>query len=125
MSQAIDVLQTAAVGTAELSRDVLESLGWRREACGCPGGDLWRRPDGELHAGPLPPVTEDPAAARDLVPAGLAVHARERGPGQWAVELYDQAAPAPPAAHPLASVHARTLPLALCGAALRARAADS
>lgn len=125
MRQAIESLQTATAGDRDLSQEVLQSLGWRREPCGCPGGDLWRRPDGALHAGPLPAVTEDPAAARDLVPAGLSVHARETGPGLWAVELYAAPATAPMAGPPLTSVQARTLPLALCGAALRARAAGA
>ena len=116
----ITELESALKGSPELSKRVLQFLGWEWERMGCPGGGLWKTPDTEYQCGPLPRVTENVEAARTLVPEGLFVSAQEDLSGRWKVALYD---------HPLKSnddycdpkviAVTETLPLSLCTAALK------
>lgn len=119
-------LATATAGSDLLSRQVLESLGWRVEQCGCPSGGrgdlrpepgLWRKPDGEYHFGPLPAVSETAEAARTLIPPAFEVSAGREPDGRWRIALHAEGE-----GLPVVSVIGPTLALALCAAAVAGQA---
>ncbi len=113
-------LESAHAGGPILTREILMTLGWRWECIGCPGGGLWRDARQSFHSGPLPPVSERVESARELISNDIFITAHEEAQAFWVVRCY---------AHPLNHVsdyqdpcltaRARTLPLALCSAAVR------
>ena len=113
-------LESAPAGSPELSRDILMALGWRWECIGCPGGGMWKDSRQTFHCGPLPAVSERTEAARALIPENIFIAVHEETQDRWEVQLHT---------HPLKNLSdyndpfittvARTLPLALCAAAIR------
>lgn len=117
----VAVLETIRGGDRGLSTAVLQAIGWHWEAFGCPGNGLWRTPNGGLHDGSLPPVTEVAEAARGLLSELFSVATSLSAAGRWTVMLFTH--PLLTEADyrdPLVSAHGQTLALALCSAAIKA-----
>lgn len=124
MSDSIESLMTrlesADAGGTALSKEILMRLGWRWECIGCPGGGLWKDARQSFHSGPLPPVSEQVEAARNLIPNHLFIAAQQDAQAFWVVRCYlHPLGNLPDESEPLSMARARTLPLALCCAAIK------
>lgn len=122
-TELIDQLEAVERGERVLSAAVLRALGWQWEPMGCPGGGMWHDADHRPRCGPLPAVTERIEAARGLLPAALKVTVHQDRAGVWQIELggHESAGVAGPTRPSAVMGRAKTLPLALCAAALRAQ----
>ncbi|MCB1860279.1 MAG: hypothetical protein KDI47_00940 [Gammaproteobacteria bacterium] len=118
-------LESGVTGSPELSKAIMSALGWRWECIGCPGGGMWKDSRQVFHSGPLPKVSEQADAARKLIPENIFITAHEEPPGYWLVRLYaHRLHNGSDYSDPLVAGRARTLPLALCSAAIKLKSME-